>query len=111
MHASSSRAGSSATPSPRTPARAGRDVVRFEIPAYADVDAFCERIRARWPGTRRRGDDDVWLVSARVRRSRNDLARLLRDVEAYVAETGLLAIRYHVDGRAYVMTAALAVSA
>jgi hypothetical protein len=84
------------------------DVVRFEVPGYADVDAFCERIRARWPGTKKRGVDDVWLVSARVRRSKKDLALLLREVEAYVADTGLLAIRYHVDGRAYVMAATVA---
>lgn len=84
------------------------DVVRFEIPAHADVDAFCERIRARWPGTKRRGAEDLWLVSARVRRSRKDLALLLREVEAHVAETGLLAIRYHLDGRAYVMAATVA---
>ena len=84
------------------------DVVRFEIPAHADVDAFCERLRARWPGSTKRGPDDVWLVSARVRRTKSDLGLLLREVEAYVAETGLLAIRYHVDGRAYVMAATVA---
>lgn len=81
------------------------DTVRFEIPAHTDVDAFCERIHARWPGSRRQIADDVWLVSARVRKSKDDLAQLLREVEACVAETGLQAIRYHVDGRAYVLAA------
>jgi hypothetical protein len=78
------------------------NVVRFELPAYADADAFCARIRSRWPGTRRL-DGDVWCISARVRRSDSDLALLLRAVEAYVADVGLQAIRYELDGRWYIM--------
>jgi hypothetical protein len=78
------------------------NVVRFELPAYADADAFCARIRPRWAGTRRL-DGDVWRISARVRRSKNDLALLLREVEAYVAAAGLQAIRYELDGRWYIM--------
>lgn len=81
------------------------DTVRFEIPAHVDVEAIAERIHGRWPGSTRQIADDVWLVSARVRKSKNDLALLLREVEALVAETGLQAIRYHVDGRAYVLAA------
>lgn len=80
------------------------DTIRFELPEYVDIDAFCERIRGRWPGSVR-CDDEVWRVSARLRRSKNDLAQLLREVEAYVADSGLQAIRYHVDGRAYVLEA------
>lgn len=80
------------------------NTVVFELPEHVSVDAFCSRIRDRWPGTTR-GEDDAWIVSARLRRNRNDLALLLRQVEAYVAESGLQAIRYHVDGRAYVMEA------
>ena len=78
------------------------NTVRFELPTYVDVDGFCVRIRARWPGSTK-SEDDVWLVSARLRANKNDLALLLREVEAYVAESGLQAIRYHVDGRAYVL--------
>jgi hypothetical protein len=80
------------------------DTVRFELPTYVDVDRFCERIRARWPGSTR-SEDDVWLVSARLQGNENDLALLLREVEAYVADAGLQAIRYHLDGRAYVLEA------
>ena len=79
------------------------DTVRFEIPAHADVDALSDRIHARWPGSTRQIADDVWLVTARVRKSKDDLALLLREAEAIIAETGLQAIRYHVDGRAYVL--------
>jgi hypothetical protein len=80
------------------------NVVRFEIPAYAGIDDPCAHIRPRWGGTIR-FENDVWYVSARVRRSRNDLAQLLRKVEAYVAEAGLHAIRYELDGRFYIMEA------
>ena len=80
------------------------NVVRFEIPAYAGIDELCAYIRPRWGGSIK-FQDDVWYVSARVRRTRNDLAQLLREVEAYVAESGLQAIRYELDGRFYIMEA------
>jgi hypothetical protein len=80
------------------------DVVRFELPAYVGVDDLCAHIRPRWGGTIK-FEQDVWYVSARVRRSESDLAALLREVEAYVAEAGLQAIRYQLDGRFYVMEA------
>jgi hypothetical protein len=80
------------------------NTVLFELPVFVDVDEFCERIRSRWPGSKER-EDDIWLVSARVRTGKNDLARLLREVEAYVADSELHAIRYQLDGRFYVMEA------
>jgi hypothetical protein len=83
------------------------NVVRFELPAYADVDGFCSRIRPRWRGSQRK-QDEVWVVSAQLHRAANDLALLLREVEGYVADTALLAIRYQLDGRFYVMEAAAA---
>jgi hypothetical protein len=80
------------------------NAVRFEIPAYAGIDDLCAYIRPRWGGSIK-FQDDVWYVSARIRRSKNDLAQLLRKVEAYVAESGLQAIRYELDGRFYIMEA------
>jgi hypothetical protein len=80
------------------------NVIRFEIPAYAGIDDLCAYIRPRWGGSIK-FQDDVWYVSARVRRTRNDLAQLLRKVEQYVAESGLQAIRYELDGRFYIMEA------
>lgn len=80
------------------------NVVRFEIPNYVDVEGLCEQIRPRWPGSEKR-TGGVWVVSARLRKSHRDLARLLRTVEAYVAEAGLQAIRYHLDGRFYILEA------
>jgi hypothetical protein len=80
------------------------NVVLFELPAYADVDELNTRIRPRWPGSQELVAD-VWLVTARVRRSKTDLAFLLREIEAYVGEAGLHAIRYRLDGRFYIMEA------
>ena len=80
------------------------NVVRFELPVYADADEFCARLRLRWPGTKRR-KGEVWLVSARLRTNEDDLAVLLREVEAYVAEVELHAIRFRLDGRAYILAA------
>jgi len=36
-----------------------------------------------------------------------DLARLLRDVQAWLESSGLLALRFELDGRAYVLEAPL----
>jgi hypothetical protein len=80
------------------------NVVRFEIPAFADVDELCSRLRPHWPGSQRR-EDGIWNVSARFRLTRNDLAVLLRTVEAYVADEELQAIRYRLDGRYYILEA------
>jgi hypothetical protein len=78
------------------------EMIFFEIPAYADVERFCERIRPRWPGWKML-DVDVWLVGATVRVDDVDLAVLLRAVGAAIVELDLLAIRYCLDGRFYVM--------
>jgi hypothetical protein len=80
------------------------DAVVFELPAYADVEALRARLRPRWPGRATRAGD-VWFVHARVRADATDLGSLLRAVEAYVAAAGLLALRYSVDGRFYIVEA------
>ena len=78
------------------------EMIFFEIPAYADVEQFCARIRPRWPGWKLL-DVDVWLVGATVKVDDTDLAVLLRAVGSAIAELDLLAIRYCLDGRFYVM--------
>jgi hypothetical protein len=80
------------------------DVVLFELPTCADIDRFHERIRPRWRGWTTR-DDEVWLVAAEPSADAADFAVLLREVEAYVAETGLHAIRFCVDGRFHILEA------
>jgi hypothetical protein len=80
------------------------DLVLFELPVYADVDELSERIRPRWRGWTRR-EDDLWLVVAEVDEDPDDLALLLREVEAFVGAEGLHAIRFCLDGRFHVMEA------
>jgi len=80
-------------------------MIFFEIPAFADVTQFCERIRPNWPGWKLL-DVDVWLVGATVKVDDTDLAALLRAVEVAIAELNLRAIRYCLDGRFYVMDGA-----
>ena len=80
------------------------NVVRFELPLCVGGDDLSSRLRSRWPGTKKRADS-AWLVTARLRKAENDLAVLLREVESYVADAGLHAIRYQLDGRSYVLAA------
>jgi hypothetical protein len=78
--------------------------VHFEI---ADLAAAVRltRLLARDRVVSLRERRDVNLVSAALRNERDDLAVLLRTVEAWVEEESLCAIRYEVDGREYVLQA------
>ena len=76
----------------------------FELPALDHVEAFTERIRPRWGGWSDE-DEEAWLFTAQL--NGGDLAPLLREVQELVAELGLAPIRYCVDGRIYLLDAAL----
>jgi hypothetical protein len=79
------------------------DVVLFELPNRDNVDAFRDRLRARWDGWSD-ADGDLWLFSAQLDQSR-DLAPLLREAQELIAELGLDAIRFYLDGRVYLLDA------
>ena len=49
-------------------------------------------------------EENYWVVDVTFR-SAGELARLLRTVEAWVAERALGAVRYHLDGKAYILAA------
>jgi|SRR6478609_5622921 hypothetical protein len=79
------------------------NVVRFELPSIEHVTRLqwqLARTRIAWSAK----CADAWFVQAEFRRA-EDLARLLRDVETWVAARRLGAIRYHLDGRAYILHA------
>jgi hypothetical protein len=78
------------------------DVISFEIASYVAAKRLLARLRPVWDGEIDDGDT-VWLVVVELRPRREDLAALLRDVESWVNLWGLRAIRYHVDGRAYIL--------
>jgi len=80
------------------------DVVLFELPTREHVDAFCDRIRPRWEGWSD-ADAQLWLLTAQLDGGA-DLAPLLREAQELMAELGLAAIRYCLDGRLYVLEAA-----
>lgn len=80
------------------------DALIFELPTFEDVEAFCERFRPRWEGWSH-CDDQVWLFTARLDGT-GDVATLLREAQELVAELGLSAIRFCLDGRVYALEAA-----
>jgi hypothetical protein len=80
------------------------DVVIFELPTFEDVEAFCDRFRPRWDGWSH-VDEQVWLFSVQLQPDA-DVAGLLRDAQVLVAELGLAAIRFCLDGRIYALEAA-----
>jgi hypothetical protein len=80
------------------------EVVLFELPTHEHVRAFCGRIRPRWEGWSDL-DEQVWLFTAELKGG-GDLAPLLREAQELVAELGLEAIRYCLDGRIYMLDAA-----
>jgi hypothetical protein len=80
------------------------DAVLFELPTFEDVEAFCERFRSRWAGWAH-ADADTWLFAAELGGADADLPVLLREAQQFVAEFGLAAICFYLDGRAYALEA------
>jgi hypothetical protein len=80
------------------------DLVHFEIADLAAAVRLTRRLASRWTVSLQERRD-VNLVTARLRARSTDLAVLLRDVEAWVEEESICAIRYEVDGREYVIQA------
>ena len=79
------------------------NLVIFELPTFDDVEAFCDRFRPQWAGWSL-VEPDVWLFSVELSGS-EDLSPLLHGAQQLVAELGLAAIRFYLDGRAYVLEA------
>jgi hypothetical protein len=77
------------------------DVVHFELPKFVEVGELLARLGTHCP-VAAAVDGNVWLVTAAVGDG-HELAIVLREVERYIADTELLAIRFCVDDRYYVM--------
>jgi hypothetical protein len=80
------------------------DVLRFELPTFEDIEAFCDRLRPRWPGWSL-FDEPMWLWTADLSGAAHELPRLLREAQDLVAELGLSAISFWLDGRVYILEA------
>ena len=81
------------------------DVILFEISGFEEAMELCEllaKARLAWVESR----DDLRRVAVLLQPGEEgDLAALLRTVEGWVAERGLVAIRFEVDGRDYLLAA------
>ena len=85
------------------------EVVLFDLPAeYADkLLARLARSHLTWLlGT----EDGVFVVAA-VRAELDNLAQLLRDAEAWLAESDLSHVRFFLDGKEYMLRAKAEASA
>lgn len=80
------------------------DLVIFELLSFEHVEGFCDRFRPRWDGWSH-ADEQLWLFTAQLN-EKADLATLLREAQELLAELGLQAIRFFLDGRVYVLDAA-----
>src|SRR5947209_18066995 len=79
------------------------EVVLFDVPAE-----YAEKLWARLAPdhlTWLLGTEEGFFVVAALRVELDDLARLLRDAEAWLAESELHSMRFLLDGRDYVLRA------
>jgi hypothetical protein len=79
------------------------DELLVELPSRHVAESLCDRLgpdRVVQPEQ----EEDRWEVGVTFG-SGLELAQLLRTVEAWVAERALGALRYHLDGRAYILRA------
>jgi hypothetical protein len=81
-----------------------RESVHFEIIDLAASVRLTRRLGHDW-NVSLQDRRDVNLVSVTLRPGPDDLAVLLRNVEAWVKQESLCAIRFDVDGREYILAA------
>jgi hypothetical protein len=80
-----------------------QDILSFEIPHAASAGRLARRLQAHWTVSVSAQDT---LAVAFVRLNCDlELAQLLRVVETWVIEESFGAIRFHVDGRSYILEA------
>jgi hypothetical protein len=78
----------------------------FELPSRARAENLCERLRPRWHVSLY-DCNEVVLVAAELRPRSDDLAVLLRAVKLWAADSALALLRFHLDGRSYVLESGL----
>jgi hypothetical protein len=78
------------------------DIVLFELPARSGATQLLAEVSSSHLAWMERGDEAA-VVGVLLNPDDGDLACLLRSVETWVEKQGLLAIRFEVDGRTYVL--------
>jgi hypothetical protein len=86
------------------------DVVLFEIPGPSGATELLAELSSKRLAWLERGED-VTVVGVLLNPNDDDLACLLRAVEKWVEQRGLLAIRFEVDGGTYVLQPSFTASA
>jgi hypothetical protein len=84
------------------PADALSDTVVFELFDHLGAESLCERLRLRWH-VGAYETEDVVLVAVELRPGQDDLAILLRAVKLWLLDGSVGALRFHLDGRAFVL--------
>jgi hypothetical protein len=84
------------------PADALDETIVFELLDGVGADRLCERLRHRWH-VGAYESQDVVLVVAELRPRQDDLAILLRAVKLWLLDYGVGALRFHLDGRAFIL--------
>jgi hypothetical protein len=80
------------------------ETVVFELSDSWGAKRLSERLRHRWHSGVTDGGEAA-LVTVQLRLEEGDLAALLRAVKLWVDEQALDSIRFHLDGRDYVLEA------
>ena len=84
------------------PAEELNETLIFELQCRMEADALCERLRPRWHCDSY-DCHDVVLVAAELRPRADDLAILMRAVRLWAADSAVALMRFHLDGRSYVL--------
>ena len=80
-------------------------IVLFEVSDVAASARLAERLADRWNVILSAERSDVMVLLVELQPTTDDMALLLRDVEAWLEEESLYALRYELDGRGYVLEA------
>jgi hypothetical protein len=83
------------------------DSVVFELPDFAEADDFSLSVGAEIPDSITH-EGDTWLVVVGLSPEASSLALILRRAEAWLTETGLGGVWFHLDGRPYLLHTAAA---
>ena len=88
------------------PAEDFNETIVFELLSPNGAESLCERLRPRWHVNHYDCGETV-LVAAELRPRADDLAVLLRAVKLWAADSALALVRFHLDGRSYVLETGL----
>jgi len=84
------------------PAEELNETLIFELQGGMEAEALCERLRLRWHCDSY-DCGDVVLVAAELRPRADDLGILMRAVRLWAADSAVALMRFHLDGRSYVL--------